>query len=165
EDLADGRQASMDAHRRGARMDAALQRLSDSIDPGSLLEATPECLAVIGSDGRIVFVNHRLLELTGSTRGDLDGRPVDVLIPGWTGDPVARQRFEAVCRRSDGVELPVEVHVGEIDGTERFLVVTIRDVSDLQAGREARFEAEAKFRALVEQISAITYTWTWRDDK
>ncbi len=31
-------------------------------------------------------------------------------------------------------------------------------------GREARAEAEAKFRALVEQISAITYTWTWGDD-
>ncbi len=146
-------------------MDAALQRLSHSIDPGSLLEATPECIVVAGSDGRIAFVNHRLLELTGFAGGDLDGRPIDVLIPGWTGDPVARQRFEAVCRRSDGAELPVEVHVGAIDGTERFLVVTIRDVSDLQAGREARFEAEAKFRALVEQISAITYTWTWRDDE
>jgi diguanylate cyclase (GGDEF)-like protein/PAS domain S-box-containing protein len=130
-----------------------------------LLEATPESIVVAGSDGRIAFVNHRLLELTGFAGGDLDGRPIDVLIPGWTGDPVARQRFEAVCRRSDGAELPVEVHVGAIDGTERFLVVTIRDVSDLQAGREARFEAEAKFRALVEQISAITYTWTWRDDE
>ena len=36
-------------------------------------------------------------------------------------------------------------------------MVTLRDVTELQAGREARFEAEAKYRALVEQIPAVVY--------
>ena len=47
--------------------------------------------------------------------------------------------------------------MGHIDGPERLIVVTLRDASELQAGREARFEAEAKYRALVEQIPAVVY--------
>ena len=34
----------------------------------------------------------------------------------------------------------------------------------LQRPRDS-VDAGARFRALVEQISAITYTWTWRDDE
>ena len=36
-------------------------------------------------------------------------------------------------------------------------MITLRDASELRAGREARFEAEAKYRALVEQIPAVVY--------
>jgi len=35
--------------------DAALARLARLIEPGSLLEATPECLVVARTDGRIIF--------------------------------------------------------------------------------------------------------------
>jgi PAS domain-containing protein len=37
------------------------------------------------------------------------------------------------------------------------LVVTLRDLTELEAGRAARFEAEAKYRALVEHIHAVVY--------
>ena len=53
--------------------------------------------------------------------------------------------------------IPIEAHVGTIDAPERLLVVTLRDVTELQAGREARFEAEAKYRSLVEHIPAVVY--------
>ena len=49
------------------------------------------------------------------------------------------------------------MNIGAIDAGEPLLVVTLRDLSELQAGRDAQFEAEAKYRALVEHIPAVVY--------
>jgi diguanylate cyclase (GGDEF)-like protein/PAS domain S-box-containing protein len=131
-------------------------RLATMIEPGSLLEATPECLVVARTDGRIVFANSHVERLTGFGRDELVGSSVELLIAADLLDLEPGSRIEAVCRAHTG-DVPVEVHVGRIDGPDELLVVTLRDVSDLQAGREARFEAEAKYRALVEQIPAVVY--------
>ena len=137
-------------------------RLARSIEPGSLLEATPECLVVAQTDGRIIFANHHAETLTGYSRDELVGLRVEGLITDdlLRGEPDAR--FETFCRRRDGHTIPVEVHLGEIAGPEPLLVVTLRDVSELRAGREAAHHAQAQYRSLVEQISAVTYTWTVR---
>ncbi len=134
-----------------------MERLAALIEPGSLLEATPECLVVARSDGRILFANHRVEELTGFDRAELVGQSVELLVAADVIDLAPGTRMEAVCRTKEGGEIPVEVHLGAIEGPERLLVVTLRDVSDLKEGREARFEAEAKYRALVEQIPAVVY--------
>ena len=112
--------ASDSSHRRGvAGMsseieeiahadDAALARLARLIEPGSLLEATPECLVVAHDDGRIVFANHHVEALTGFSREDLVGKPVDLLArerhprpPGRhpPGDRVHRSRGSRDPRR------------------------------------------------------------------
>ncbi len=136
---------------------AAAVRLSGLIEAGSLLEATPECLVVAHADGRIVFANHHVEALTGFSRDELVDRPVDGLIATDPREQAAGTSVETVCHDRDGRAIPVEVHVGAIEGAERFLVVTLRDMTELQAGREARFEAEAKYRTLVEQIPAVVY--------
>jgi len=139
-----------------ARVSAAA-RLASLIEPGSLLEATPECLVVAAGNGQIVFANHRVEQLTGFTPTELVGRPVELLIASELLEQEPGTTVESVCRRADGGEVPVEVHLGTIEGPERFLVVTLRDASEIRAGREARYEAEAKYRALVEQIPAVVY--------
>jgi diguanylate cyclase (GGDEF)-like protein/PAS domain S-box-containing protein len=133
------------------------ERWAELLEPGSLLEATPECLVVAAADGAILYANHRVEELTGFMRQELVGKPVELLVAIDLQEPDAGARTESFCRRADGGQVPVEVHLGTIEGPERLLVVTLRDVSELRAGREARFEAEAKYRTLVEQIPAVVY--------
>jgi diguanylate cyclase (GGDEF)-like protein/PAS domain S-box-containing protein len=142
---------------RALARDAADAHLAAMIEPGSLLEATPECLVVAHADGRIVFANRHVERLTGFSREELVGQSVELLIAADLIDLDPGSRVETVCRTNDGGDLTVEVHVGRIDGPERLIVVTLRDASELKAGREARFEAEAKYQALVEQIPAVVY--------
>jgi diguanylate cyclase (GGDEF)-like protein/PAS domain S-box-containing protein len=126
------------------------------VEPGSVLEATPECLVVTAMDGRIVFANRRVQELTGFARSQLVGSSVEVLLAEGLSDRT-ETIFESECRRADGGAVSVEVHLGNIDGPERLLLITLRDMTELKEGREARFEAEAKYRALIDEIPAVVY--------
>jgi diguanylate cyclase (GGDEF)-like protein/PAS domain S-box-containing protein len=120
---------------------------------GSLLEATPECLVVASSDGRIVAANTRMSELVG--REMIEGEPLGSVLAELPAEGVVR--LNTTCRSESGADVPVEVRVGEIRAPERLLVLTIRDASELQHVRDAGYEAEAKYRALVEQIPAVVY--------
>jgi diguanylate cyclase (GGDEF)-like protein/PAS domain S-box-containing protein len=133
-----------------------VEGLAGLIEPGSLLEATPECMVITAVDGRILFANRRLQELTGFDRGDLIDHQVDVLLADGLSN-ATENIFEAQCRRSGADPIAVEVHLGHIDGPDRLLVVTLRDLTEIKEGREARFEAEAKYRALVDEIPAVVY--------
>jgi diguanylate cyclase (GGDEF)-like protein/PAS domain S-box-containing protein len=140
-----------------AAYEAALARVSASLEPASLLEATPECLVVAHADGQIVFANRAIEALTGFDRAELIDRPVQLLVATDLHVLEPGARIESICRRADGGEVPVEVHVGRIDEPERLLVVTLRDITDRRHATEAAFEAEAKYRSLVEHIPAVVY--------
>jgi diguanylate cyclase (GGDEF)-like protein/PAS domain S-box-containing protein len=129
----------------------------------ALLEAAPSCLLVVGVDGRIEFANRRALNLTGFAREALEGRSLETLVPGGLDRLEEHRPRQIVCRRADGTEVPVEVQLGRLEAPERVFVATLSDITELQAGIQATVKAEARFRALVEQISAITYTWGWHD--
>jgi diguanylate cyclase (GGDEF)-like protein/PAS domain S-box-containing protein len=137
--------------------EAALGRLSDVLTPGSFLEATPESLVVAETGGEIIYANAACERLTGFERGELLGRQVEGLLATDLSKLQAGSSFETECTRRDGDHLPVEVHIGRVDAATPLLVVTLRDLTELEAGRAARFEAEAKYRALVEHIPAVVY--------
>jgi PAS domain S-box-containing protein len=112
--------------------------LDGLIEAHGLLEATPECLVVAAVDGRIVFSNHRMQDLCGFSSEDLLDRPVGELVS--AGSPIDEagvgRPFEGTCHRKDGLEVPVEVHLGVVQGRGgRYLVVTLRDVSELARAR------------------------------
>src|SRR5437867_12219092 len=113
---------------------ATLNGLATGLEPGSLLEATPECLVIAGTDGRIVFANSRLEELTGFTREELVGEPVDMLLPDAPVRTSLESRFEAICDRRDAGPLPCEVHLGSVEQPTYLVVVTLRDMPDLMTG-------------------------------
>jgi diguanylate cyclase (GGDEF)-like protein/PAS domain S-box-containing protein len=136
-----------------------LASLDAALDTRGVLEATPECLVVAAVDGRIVYLNRQAERLSGYVAAELVDGPVDRLV--GTSVPVtgpATEPLEGVCRRKDGREVPVEVHLGSIDAPDgRYVIVTLRDLSELRAVETARFETEAKYVSLVEGIPAITY--------
>ncbi|MBI3649144.1 MAG: EAL domain-containing protein [Actinobacteria bacterium] len=127
------------------------------LELGSLMEATPEPLILANPDGRILYANHRLEEMTGFRRDELVGQPAELVVSMDLGATAPGAHVDTFCRRREGEPLPVELRMGLVDGPSRLLVVTLRDATDLLAGREARFEAEAKYRALVEEIPAVVY--------
>ena len=129
------------------------------IDARRLLDATPECLVVAATDGRVVYANERVRDLSGFGPNELIDHPVDELVVAEvTLSDATGSIVQGSCRRKDGTEIPVEIHVGEVDGPERrYLVVTLRDTSAVHALEASQFETAAKYEALVEGIPAITY--------
>jgi len=124
-----------------------------------LLDATPECLVVAATDGRVVYANERVRDLSGFGPDELIDHPVDELVIAEVNlSDATGSIVQGSCRHKDGTEIPVEIHVGGVEGPERrYLVVTLRDVSAVHALEASRFQAAAKYEALVEGIPAITY--------
>ena len=102
----------------GPSDDDAFARVAARLEPGSLLEATPECLVVARRDGQIVYANNRIQTLTGFSRQELVGSTIELLVTADILSLPADARLEALCRRSGGEEFPVEVNVGAIDAGE-----------------------------------------------
>ena len=112
------------------------------------------------ADGRIVFANHRAAG-ADRLRAGRAGRPARraaSLSDGLSQAPPETSVRDAVPARRTATPIAVEVHLGpRSTAPTRLLVVTLRDMTELKEGREARFEAEAKYRALVDQIPAVVY--------
>jgi diguanylate cyclase (GGDEF)-like protein/PAS domain S-box-containing protein len=129
------------------------QSLMSRAGPDDLFHVAPEALLVV-AQGLVARANTAAVELIGA---DPVGTPIVDLLGGWsTADPSVP--FDAELLRKQQESLPVEVRTQEL--TDGGLVVALRDARELLAGREAMeqlFEAEARFRGLVEQIPAVVY--------
>lgn len=111
-----------------------------------LLEAAPDAIVEVSTDGGIVLVNRIAEEMFGYTRDELLGQSVDMLVPDAIRHQHHRHRnsylehprtrpmgsgLELNARRSDGSLFPVEISLSPIQ-TEAGMHVTavIRDVTE-----------------------------------
>ena len=138
--------------------DVTARRQADAKFRG-LLEAAPDAIVGVNSDGAIVLVNAQTEVLFGYDREELVGQPVEILVPESLRGrhPSHRQRYfheprtramgeglDLVARRKDGSEFPAEISLSSIETEDGQLVsAAIRDVTE-------RKRAEARFRGLVE---------------
>lgn len=122
-----------------------------------LLEAAPDAMVVLDSEGRIVQVNSEAEALLGYLGSELAGRPVELLIPERSrtaheqhranlgGCPAARRMGSGlglVARRKDGTEIPVDISLSSIeDGKGDLVVAALRSM-------EGRTLSEAHERRL-----------------
>ena len=137
-----------------------------------LVELLPDAV-VVHRDGRLAYVNPAAVRLMrASGPDDLVGRPVlDIVHPDFRD--VVRERvrdeidlgldappIEERFIRCDGTEVDVEVAATAVTYEGRRAgIVVVRDVTE----RKRADEAEARYRALVEQVPAIIYLWDFHD--
>lgn len=134
------------------------------------LDAMPDAVVVVSTDGRIVHANARCETLLGWPPAELEGRTVDFLVPergvdhaalraGFLASPELRQMGAGsplTARRRDGEEIAVDIGLSpiEVDG-ERYVVASIRDASPQRAHLE---DLHLKSIALDEAASGIVIT-------
>ena len=149
-------QVTTDAHGIAVRMSGTAQDITNTRRADqrfeALLEAAPDAIVVVDSDGIIRLVNRQTEVLFGYSRADLLGHALEILIPArlrlnhpdlrndYVGDPRVRPMgagMDLIACRRDGTEFPVDISLSPLETEAGTLVsAAIRDIS-------ARKEAEA----------------------
>jgi PAS domain S-box-containing protein len=111
------------------------------------LDATPDAMFIINPTGRIIFANVKAEAMFGFSHSELQGLPVESLLPGelrrrhmanrlrYLGDPrdiTAGIDREIHARRKDGREFPAEISLSHhtMAGGAAVVLCAIRDVTE-----------------------------------
>lgn len=144
--------------RRGRVMLSIMEDLRIEQDRFKLtIESSPSGMVMIDSRGMIVLANRESGRLFGYRVDELQGKPIEVLIPKRfaTAHPALRQAFMAspAARRmgegrdlyglrKDGSEFPVEIGLNPLKiGDEVFVLSAILDITERKAAERALSDA------------------------
>ncbi len=147
-----------------------LGELERAIAHHPLLELIPDAFLAIAASGEIMLANAQTEALFEYPRGQLVGRPVELLLPerfaamhrahraGYFADPRPRPMgagLELAGRRRDGSEFPAEISLSSIELDGMLLATAaIRDISERIAVVSERdhLQAEAEKERLQNQL-------------
>ncbi len=135
--------------------------------PG-LVDALPDGLVIADDEGRIVYANQRLAEMSGYGAAEMRGQPIELLVPERMRElhTEHRSRFIAhptvrpmgaglsiVLRRKDGSEFPADISLSPLDTPgARVVLATVRDVTESREAQARLRRSEERFRLLVEWV-------------
>ena len=130
----------------------------------TLVESSPVAVLKVDDAGIITFANRRALELFGYGKAELEGAPVEQLVPAahrpahvgyrvaFNQSPKARpigEGRELFGVRKDGSKVAVEIGLSPIsEGGRRFVLATVTDITE-RLRAEAALRTEADFRSAV----------------
>ena len=148
--------AGQPARMRGVSLDITKRKQAEE-QFRLVVEAAPNAMIMVNTEGRITLVNTQAEAVFGYTREELIGHPIEMLVPerfrshhagdrkGYFDDAQARPMGagrELFGRRKDGSEVPVEIGLNPIHTAEGlFVLASIVDISErkraeLEAARQ-----------------------------
>jgi PAS domain S-box-containing protein len=137
-----------------------------------LIDAAPDAILVIDTDGRVVRMNDEAERLFGYTRDALLGRDVETIIPErfraahhakreTYGRPPTTRTIagELAARHADGTEFPVEIRVSLLDAQgKRSIVGIVRDVSERDRAQRTQRRLVHDLGERVKELTALHAT-------
>ena len=133
-----------------------------------LLEAAPDAMTVVNSEGFIRFVNAQTERLFGYKREELLGKPLETLVPhrfrelhlkqrrNFINNPKVRPMgigLELFGLKADGSEIQVEISLSPLRTRSGLLIISaIRDVTQRKEIEKSLKETDERFRLLVEGV-------------
>ena len=139
-------------HKLAERVAARTRDLEDREQQlQAVLDNAADGILTVSAEGTIETVNRAVERLFGYPAAALIGRPLPSLFPGQTLDALLKPRpaeamHEGSALRRDGVHIPVELALGEIDlGDQRLYVLVLHDLTD----RKRMEKLQAEFVAAV----------------
>ena len=124
----------------------------------SLLEAAPDAMLITEADGTIALVNAHMHSVFGYERGEVRGRNVRLLVPGWNfplhapagaGSQDNHPAPDLFAVRKDGSRFPIEISLSPLQTEEGLLITTVvRDITERRRAEEKvrRLNAELEER-------------------
>ncbi len=137
----------------------------------TLLEGSPEGVAVVDASGSVVFWNSAAERLFGLERSRAVGQELASLIfpdhlqaavravllreVDEPGEGLAQRQIELGARRADGREIPVDIATTSIEvGSGRLLATFLRDASE-RSERERELHSDARRRSAVLDLGQV----------
>jgi PAS domain S-box-containing protein len=158
---------------RGASLDITLRKQAEERFR-VVVEAAPNAMIVVNSEGKIELMNAEVESVFGYSRQELVGQPVEILVPeqsrsdhsdyrhGYFADPKARAMGagrELFGKRKDGTEVPVEIGLSPLHTSAGVFVlasiveITERRKTDLELARQRNELAHLSRVALLGELS------------
>src|SRR3984957_69626 len=147
-----------------------LRRQTSRLD--ELFEQSPEAVAVVSADDRIVRVNKEFIRMFGYEPDELLGRPLnDLIVPEAELESSraytrllkqgGRVEVETIRRRKDGAEIYVSllaVSVRTTSGEQVVNYAIYRDITERKRSEERLRESEARFQVMADTAPVMIWT-------
>jgi PAS domain S-box-containing protein len=133
-----------------------------------VVETAPTGMLMVGRDGTIALVNAQVEKLFGYGRGELLGRPVELLVPdrARSRHAAVRKRFFAAPttrlmglerdlfgRRKDGSEFPVEIGLSPLRTAQgQFVLASVIDLTDRRRAEDGVRESQRELKLLTGRL-------------
>ncbi len=137
----------------------------------TLFEHSPEAIAIVDRDGRVLQINGRFLDMFGYERGETIGRDIDELIVPESMRAEARNltrtaragmdaEYQSLRRRKDGTVFPVSILSAPVSykGIQLALYVIYRDISHLKETERQLLQTQHQLDAVIRQAPIAIFT-------